>query len=76
MGVQPDVAHQRDDRVEDLRDAAAERGRVDVENALSLQGLCQSTDLLDRVLAHDVRVVGQRALAQGDLLKHRGSVGV
>ena len=28
LGVEPDVAHQRDQRVEDLRDAAAERGRA------------------------------------------------
>ena len=31
--VEADVAHQRDQRVEDLRDAAAERGRADVQDA-------------------------------------------
>ena len=37
--VEADVAHQRHDRVEDLRDAAAERGRVDVQDALALERL-------------------------------------
>ena len=43
--VEPDVAHQRHQRVEDLRDAAAERGRADVQDALALQGLGELADL-------------------------------
>jgi hypothetical protein len=68
--VQADVAHQRDDRVEDLGDAAAERGRADVEHALPLERLGQLASLLDQGLPADVRVVGERALTEGDLLKH------
>ena len=37
VGVEADVAHQRHDRVEDLRDAAAEGGGADVEDALALR---------------------------------------
>ena len=37
VGVDADVAHQRHDRVEDLRDAAAESGGADVQDALALR---------------------------------------
>ena len=37
VGVEADVAHQRHDRVEDLRDAAAEGGGADVQDALALR---------------------------------------
>ena len=36
LDLEPDVAHQRDQRVEDLRHAAAERGRRQVDDALAL----------------------------------------
>ena len=71
VGVEADVAHQRHDRVEDLRDAAAEGGGADVQDALPLQRLGQLADLLDQLLAGDVGVVGEGLLAEGDFLKHR-----
>ena len=71
VGVEPDVAHQRHDRVEDLRDAAAERGRADVQNPLPLQRLGELADPLGQLLAGDVGVVGEGLLAEGDFLKHR-----
>ncbi len=70
VSVEPDVAHQRDDRVEDLRNAAAERRGVHVEDALALEGLRERADLLDGLLADDVGVVGQRPLAKGNFLEH------
>ena len=73
VGVEADVAHQRHDRVEDLRDAAAEGGRADVEDALALERLRQLADPLDQLLAGDVRVVGEGLLAECDFLKHRRS---
>ena len=74
--VEPDVAHQRHDRVEDLRDAAAEGGGADVQDALSLQRLGQLADLLGQLFAGDVGVVGEGLLAEGDFLKHaRSSTG-
>ena len=68
--VEPDVAHQRHERVEDLRDAAAERGRADVQDPLALQGLRQLADLVDEPAADEVGVVGERPLAEGYLLEH------
>ena len=71
VGVDAGVAHQRHDRVEDLRDAPAEGGGADVEHALPLQRLGQLADALGQLLAGDVPVVGERLLAEGDFLKHR-----
>ena len=71
VGVEADVAHQRHQRVEDLRDAAAERRRADVEDALALQRLGELADLArPGPAADEVGVVGQRALPEGDFLKH------
>ena len=47
LGVEADVAHQRHERVEDLRHAAAERGRRDVDDAQALERLGERADLLD-----------------------------
>ena len=71
VGVEAGVAHQRHDRVEDLRDAAAERGRADVQDAVALERLRERADLLAQLFAGDVGVVGQRLVAEGDFLKHR-----
>ena len=70
LAVQADVAHQRHERVEDLRDAAAERGRRDVHDALALQRLGQLADFRDQLAPADVRVVGERLVADGDGLEH------
>ena len=51
------VAHQRDQRVEDLGDAAAHRGRAQVQHALALQGLGELVDLLDQRAPDQVPVV-------------------
>ena len=48
LALEPDVLHERDERVEDLGDAAAERGRRDVHDARALQRLGELADLLDR----------------------------
>ena len=63
VGVDADVAHQRHDRVEDLRDAAAEGGGADVQNAVALHRLRQLANPFDRLLAGDVGVVGEGLLA-------------
>ena len=73
LAVQPDVLHQRDERVEDLGDAAAERGRRQVDDARALQRLGELADLLDQRPADDVRVVGEGLLADGDGLEHRSA---
>jgi len=58
--VEPDVAHQRHQRVEDLRDPAAERRRADVQDPAPLQRFRQLANPLDQLAAAEVRVVGQR----------------
>ena len=76
VGVEADVAHQRHDRVEDLRDAAAEGGGADVQDAVALQRLGELADPLDQLLAGDVGVVGEGLVAEGDFLKQaRSSTG-
>ena len=60
LALEPDVAHQRHERVEDLRHPAAERGGRDVHDPRALQRLGQLADLLDQLAAADVRVVGER----------------
>ena len=51
VGVEADVAHQRHERVEDLRDAAAERGGAHVQHPLARERLGQLADLLDQATA-------------------------
>ena len=68
--VEADVLHQRDERVEDLAHAAAERGGGEVHDARALQRLGERADLLDEVAPDDVRVVGERLVADGDGLEH------
>ena len=70
LAVQADVAHQRHERVEDLRDAAAEGGGGDVHHALALQRLGQLADFGDQLAPADVRVVGERLVRDGDGLEH------
>ena len=74
LDVEPDVDHQRHERVEDLRDAAAERGRRDVQDALALQRLGELADLVDQGAADDVRVVGEALVADGDGLEHGAAI--
>ena len=70
VGVEADVAHQRHQRVEDLRYAPAERGRAHVQDRLALQRLGELADALDQPATGDVGVVGERLLAERNLLKH------
>ena len=70
LAVQPDVDHQRHQRVQDLRDAAAERGRRDVQDPLALQPLGALADLVDQRPADDARVIGEVLVADGDGLEH------
>ena len=57
--VDADVAHQRHDRVEDLRHAAAERGGRDVQDPFALQRRGELEDALGRLATDDARVVGE-----------------
>ena len=59
LDLEADVAHQRDQRVEDLRHPAAERGGAQVDDALALQRLGELADLLDERATDDVGVVGE-----------------
>jgi hypothetical protein len=70
LDLEADVAHQRDQRVEDLRHPAAEGGGAELDNALALQRLGELSDLLDQRAADDVGVVGQALMGQRDGLKH------
>ena len=62
----PDVAHQRDERVEDLGHAAAHGGRVEVQDPLARERLGELVDLLDQGLAGEVPVVGYRLVADAN----------
>jgi hypothetical protein len=59
LGHEPDVDHQRDERVEDLRDTPAERGRRDVQDPLAGKPLGALQDLLDERPPDDARVIGE-----------------
>src|SRR5687767_10924378 len=68
--VDADVAHQRNERVEDLRHAAAEGGRGEVEHLQPAQLLRHLADLLDQRPAREMRVVSKRLVPDPDRLKH------
>ncbi len=72
LDLEPDVAHQRHERVEDLRDAAAERRGAQVDDAPALQRLGQLADLLHERAADDVGVVGEGLRGQRYWLEHGG----
>src|SRR5205085_1683332 len=66
----PDVAHQRNDCVEDLRNPAAEGGGAHMQDALALEVLRALADFLDRLAPGDVGVVREGLLAEWDFLQH------
>jgi len=69
LGLEPRVAHERDERVEDLGDAAAEgRGR-EVQDALALERLGERLDLIHDAAARDRRVVGEGLVPDVDRLE-------
>ena len=70
LAVEADVAHQRHERVEDLRDSAAEGRGGDVHDALILQRLGQLADFGDQLAPTDVGVVSERLVAYGYWLEH------
>ena len=70
LAVEPDIAHQGDERVEDLRDPAAEGGRRDVHDTMALQRLGQLADLRDQLAAADVCVVAERLVRYRYGLEH------
>ena len=59
FGLDTDVVHERDQRVEDLGDAAAEGGRREVEHAQALKVLRELADLRDQWPSGEVCVVGK-----------------
>ena len=73
LDVEPDVGHQRDERVVDLGDAAAERGRREVHDALAAQRLGEAVDLLHQPARRQRRIVGERLVSGVDELEHRAA---
>jgi hypothetical protein len=73
LGLDPDILHQRDQGVEDLRYAAAEGGRGDVHHAQALEALRQLPDLGDQLAPREVRVVSEALVPYGNGLKHGGA---
>ena len=71
LGVEPGVDHERDQRVLDLGHAAAERGGGEVQDALALERLRQPADLLGQRPSDQRVVVGERLVADIDLLHAR-----
>ena len=70
--VEPGVPHERDERVEDLGDATAERGRREVEHPLALERRGELLDLVHEAPRGDRRVVGQELRADVDQLELHG----
>ena len=70
VGVDADAAQQRHVGGEQLGDAAAVRGGVDVQHARALQRLRQLADLVDDLGADHPRVVVDVLLEQGDAVEH------
>jgi hypothetical protein len=63
--------HQRDQRVVDLGDAAAERGCGHVRDPLALERLGETPDLVHQAARRQRRVVGERLVPDVDELQHR-----
>src|SRR5690606_34866806 len=70
LGLDPHVAHERDERVEDLRHAPAERGGAEVEDLQPLQPLGELPDLGDERAADEVGVVREALVTDSDRLQH------
>ena len=74
LGVEPDVLHQRDERVEDLADAAAERGGGDMHDPAPSSGAASSLTSSIRSRPHDVRVVGEESWCRLRLAEARAGI--
>jgi hypothetical protein len=75
LGVEACVAHERDDRVEELGYAAAERGCRKVQDALAGKWLGEGPQLLHEAAARDRRVVRECLMADVYLLQLHGGGG-
>ena len=75
LRLEPGVGHQRNERVVDLGDAAAERRCREVQHPLARQRLGQAADLLHQSARRQRRVVAKRLVADVDLLEHRSPAG-
>ena len=63
LGVEADVPHQGHERVQDLRDPAAEARRADVQDPLAPQTLPEGHHLIVELPTHDAAVIGERLVA-------------
>ena len=68
--VEPRVLHQRDERVLDLGDAAAERRRGELEHARAGERRGELADLVHQPAGRDRRVVRKRLVTDVDELEH------
>jgi hypothetical protein len=75
LGVEPGVAHERDERVEDLGHPASESGRGKMQHALAGERLCERPQLFHEATARDRRVVGKGLVADVYLLQLHGGGG-
>jgi hypothetical protein len=75
LGLEAGVAHQRNERVEDLCHAAPEGRRREVEDPLPCERLRERLQLLHQPTADDGRVVRERLVADVYLLKFHGGGG-
>ena len=75
LDLEADVGHQGHERVVDLGDTAAERGRREMDHALGLQRLGEPMNLADETARGDRRVVGEALVPDVDELEQsRGSL--
>ena len=75
LRLEPDVLHERDERVEDLGHAAAEGRRGEMQDALAGQGLGKHADLVGERATRDRDVVGDCLGADVYPLKLHGGGG-
>ena len=69
LGVEARVLHERDERVQDLGHAAAERGRREVQDAQALERLRERGDLVHETAPGDRGVVRENLVTDVDGLK-------
>jgi hypothetical protein len=70
LGIDAGADHQRDERVVDLRDAAAEGRRREMQDALSLQRRDEPRDLGGQAAPEERGVVGERLVSDVDRREH------
>ncbi|MCA1687641.1 MAG: hypothetical protein LC714_03370 [Actinobacteria bacterium] len=75
LGLEADVAHERHQRVEDLRDPAAEARGVDVQDPDPSQALGELHDLVVEVSTDDAAVIRERFVARVYTLQHGSLTG-